>query len=60
MLPVRKERNKKAKSMISHPLEKTVGWVARLCRSWLSLWKEARISQGRNANQTIQLSEKEV
>ena len=28
----------------------TVGWVAQLCRSWLSPWKATRISHGRNPN----------
>ena len=30
----------------------TVGWEARLCRSWLSSWKATRISHGRNPNGT--------
>ena len=33
----------------------TVGWVARLCRSWLSLGKATRIFHGRNSIGTIQL-----
>ena len=33
----------------------TVGWVARLCRSWLSLGKATGISHGRISNGTIQL-----
>ena len=33
----------------------TVGWVARLCRSWLSRGKATRISHGRNPIETIQL-----
>ena len=34
----------------------TVGWVARLCRSWLSPGKKAsRISRGRKSIRTIQL-----
>ena len=33
----------------------TVGWVARLCRSWFSPGKATRISHGRNPNGTIQL-----
>ena len=33
----------------------TVGWVARLRRSWLSLRKATQISHGRNPNGTIQL-----
>ena len=33
----------------------TVGWVARLCRSWLSPGKATRISHGRNSTGTIQL-----
>ena len=32
-----------------------VGWLARLCRSWLSPWKATRISHGRNPIETIQL-----
>ena len=36
----------------------TVGWVARLCRSWLSPGKATRISHGRNSNGTIQLLKK--
>ena len=36
----------------------TVGWVARLCRSWLSLRKATRISHGRNPIGTIQLLKK--
>ena len=31
----------------------TVGWVARLCRSWLSPGKATRIPPGRNPNGTI-------
>ena len=31
----------------------TVGWVARLCRGWLSLGKATRISRGRNLSGTI-------
>ena len=33
----------------------TIGWVARLCRSWLSPGKATRISLGRNPIRTIQL-----
>ena len=33
----------------------TVGWVARLCCSWLSPGKATRIRHGRNPNGTIQL-----
>ena len=33
----------------------TIGLIARLCRSWLSLGKAIRISYGRNPNGTIQL-----
>ena len=33
----------------------TVGWVARLCRSWLFPGKATRISHGRNPIGTIQL-----
>ena len=33
----------------------TVGWVAQLCRSWLSLGKATWISHGRNFIGTIQL-----
>ena len=33
----------------------TVGWVARLCCSWLSPGKATRISHGRNPIGTIQL-----
>ena len=33
----------------------TVGWVARLCRSWLSPGKATRIPQGRNPIGTMQL-----
>ena len=36
----------------------TVGWVARLCRSWLSPRKATRISHGRNPIGTIQLLKK--
>ena len=32
----------------------TVGWVARLCRSWPSPGKATRISKGRNPNGKIQ------
>ena len=35
----------------------TLGWAARLCRSWLSPGKATRISQGRNPIGTIQLEE---
>ena len=31
----------------------TVGWVTRLCRSWLSPGKATRISHGRNPTGTI-------
>ena len=34
------------------------GWVARLCCSWLSPGKAARISHGRNPSGTIQLLKK--
>ena len=37
---------------LTHPAG-SVGWVARLCRSWLSWGKETRISHGRNPNRTI-------
>ena len=37
---------------------RTVGWVARLCRSWLSPGKATRISYWRNHNGTIQLLNK--
>ena len=33
----------------------TVGWVARLCPSWLSPGKATRIPHGRNPNGTVQL-----
>ena len=33
----------------------TIGWVARLCSSWLSPGKATRISHGRNPNGTMQL-----
>ena len=33
----------------------SVCWVARLCRSWLSLWKETRISRGKNPIGTIHI-----
>ena len=33
----------------------TIGWVVRLCCSWLSLGKATQISYGRNAIGTIQL-----
>ena len=36
----------------------TVGWVARLCRIWLSPGKAARISHGRYPIGTIQLFKK--
>ena len=36
----------------------TVGWVARLCRSWLSPGKATRISHGRNPNGTMQSLQK--
>ena len=36
----------------------TVGWVARLCRSWLSPGKANRISYGRISSGTIQLLRK--
>ena len=32
----------------------TVGWVARLCHSWLSPGKATRISHGRNPTGTVQ------
>ena len=34
----------------------TVGWVARVCRSWPFPEKATRISHGRNPTRTIQLS----
>ena len=37
----------------------TVGWVARICRSWLSPRKPTRISHGINPIETIQLLKKE-
>ena len=37
---------------------RTVGWVARFCRNWLSPGKASRISYGRNPNWTIQLFKK--
>ena len=39
---------------LTHPAC-TVGWVARLCRKWLSRGKGTRISHGRNPIGTIQL-----
>ena len=36
----------------------TVGWVARLCRSWLFPGKTTRISYGRNPIGTILLKKK--
>ena len=39
--------------ILQHPAC-TVGWVARLCRSWLSPGKATRISHGRNPAGTIQ------
>ena len=38
---------------LKHPA-RTVGWVARLCRSWHSLGKATRLSNGRNPNGTMQ------
>ena len=35
----------------------TLGWVARLCRSWLSPGKVTRISDGKNPIGTIRLKE---
>ena len=32
-----------------------IGWVARLCRSWLSPGKATRICHGRNLSGTVQL-----
>ena len=40
---------------LKHPAY-TVGWVARLCRSWLSSGRATRISHGRNPMVTIQYS----
>ena len=37
---------------LKHPA-RTVGWVARLCRSWLSPGKATQISHGRSPNGTI-------
>ena len=42
---------------LNHPAC-TVGWLARLCHSWLSPVKATRISHGRNPNGTIQLLKK--
>ena len=39
---------------LKHPAS-TVGWVARLCRSWLSTGKATRISHRRKSIGTIQL-----
>ena len=39
---------------VKHPAC-TVGWVALLCCSWLTLGKATPISDGRNPNETIQL-----
>ena len=36
----------------------SVGWVVRLCRSWLSSGKTIQISDGRNLNGTIHLQNK--
>ena len=36
----------------------TLGWVARLCRSWLSTGKATRISHGRNPIVTIRKKKK--
>ena len=36
----------------------TLGWVAQLCRSWLSPGKATRISHRRNSIGTIQLQKK--
>ena len=38
----------------------TLGWVARVCRSWFSPRKATRISHRRNPNGTIQLLKKNV
>ena len=38
----------------------TIGWVARLCRSWLSPGKATRISHGWNPSGTIQLLLKQI
>ena len=42
---------------LKHPVC-TVGWVARLCRSWLSPGKATGISHGRNPRGTIQKKKK--
>ena len=44
----------KKKKKKNHPAC-SVGWVAQLCRSWLSPAKATRISHGRNPIETIQL-----
>ena len=36
-------------------LARTVGWVARLCHTWLSSRKATRISHGKNLIETMQL-----
>ena len=42
---------------LKHPIC-SVGWVTRLCYSWLSSGKATRFSHGRSPNRTIQLLKK--
>ena len=51
--PVVHARIQRIVETLNH-LARTVGWVARLCRSWLSPGKATRISHGRNSNGTMQ------
>ena len=52
--PVVRVRVRWSMETLKHPAC-TVGWVARLCRNWLSPGKATRISHGRNPIETIQL-----
>ena len=52
--PVVHVRVRRMVETLKHPAS-TLGWVARLCRSWLSSWKATRISHGRSPVGTIHL-----
>ena len=55
--PVVRVRLRCIMETLKHPAC-TVGWVARLCHSWLSPGRSTRISHKRNTNGTIQLLKK--
>ena len=56
--PVTHVRVRRVMDTLKHPA-RTVGWLARLCRSWLSSGRATRFSHGRNPNGTIQFQHSE-